>query len=297
MLDSYLGGMSSGALTRAALCLGLLGAPLSPGVVGQTADNRGAHGDVSDLLDRATTFAERFFRNFSSVVAEERYEQRIRVPAGNRTDRPLRTVLVSDFLMVDIPGEGWFPFRDVFERDGKQIRDRQDRLVDLFLTKDRKGLEQARAISNESTRYNIGGIQRTVNVPTLTIAFLTLEHRSRFAFKVDAREGTRLVISYEEKGRPTIVRGMADANLPVRGRFWFDEGNQAVVRTELRATDSLMDSRVTVSYEHDPALNLWVPTHMEELYRRSLNRVEVSGNATYSKFRRFQVTTTQDIAQ
>lgn len=266
---------------------------MSPRASARPPDTGDARADVSALVDRATAFAERFFRTFSSVVAEERYEQRL---SGQGTI-PRRTVLVSDFLLVEIPGEGWFPFRDVFELDGKQIRDRQDRLVKLFLKPDRTGLEQARAISDESARYNIGGVQRTVNVPTLTLAFLTLEHRSRFAFKADGREGTRLVLSYEEKARPTIVRGLQDSNLPVRGRFWFDERDEAVVRTELRATDSVLDSRINITYGHNAELNMWVPVRMEELYRRTASRTNVSGGATYSKFRRFQVSTTQDLAQ
>ena len=72
---------------------------------------------------------------------------------------PTETVLVSDFLLVQVPGEGWLPFRDVFERDGKQVRDREERLAALFLKgSSRSAFEQARAIMDEGARYNIGNV-------------------------------------------------------------------------------------------------------------------------------------------
>ena len=275
------------------VCASLLGVLMSAGAVGQTVDNRAARRDVSDLTDRAATFADGFFRDFASVVAEERYDQQL---LGTGIG-PRRTVLVSDFLLVDVPGQGWMPFRDVFERDGQQIRDRQNRLVDLFLTQGRQGLEQAQAISSESARYNIGSVQRTVNVPTLALAFLLAEHRWRFAFKLDGRNDNVAVVSFEEKIRPTVVHDIRGGDVPMRGRFWFDERAQAVVRTEVRAIDATTEAMIGVTYERNAALNLWVPARMEERYRRDGSRNSMLGEATYSKFRRFQVTTTQELGQ
>jgi hypothetical protein len=63
------------------------------------------------------------------------------------------------------------PFRDVFERDGKQVRDRQERLAALFLKgSSRSAFEQARAIMDEGARYNIGNVARNINMPTLAAA-------------------------------------------------------------------------------------------------------------------------------
>jgi hypothetical protein len=78
-----------------------------------------AQGDVSTLVDRASAYVESFQRNFGSVVAEERYEQRLRrtpTPTGTSVQQrggggPQETTLVSDFLLVEVKGEGWLPFR------------------------------------------------------------------------------------------------------------------------------------------------------------------------------------------
>src|SRR5262245_9760080 len=69
--------------------------------------------DASALVDRAAAYVEVFQRDFGAMVAEERYEQAIRPVAGSvtRSGRgvagPQQTVLVSDFLLVQVPGEGW----------------------------------------------------------------------------------------------------------------------------------------------------------------------------------------------
>ena len=116
-------------------------------------------------------------------------------------------MLVSDFLLVQVPGEGWMPFRDVFERNGTKLRDREERLAQLFLNgSSRSSFEQARQIMQEGSRYNIGSIERTINLPTLPLLFLTPAHRDRFTFELgkrDPEEGT--IVEYREVRGPTYV--------------------------------------------------------------------------------------------
>jgi hypothetical protein len=269
--------------------------------------------DFATLLARAGAYVESFQRNFGSVVAEERYEQTLRRVIGANTTSvqrggggPMETVLVSDFLLVQVPGEGWLPFRDVFERDGKQVRDRQERLAALFLKgSSRSALEQARAIMDEGARYNIGNVARNINMPTLALPFLTAQHRMRFEFKAGKRDdagSVRLqadqaaVIEFKETGRPTFISTTGGRDLPVSGRFWVDERDGTVLRTELRALDTSVEAHIVVTYELDAGTGLRVPVRMEERYRRSRDPMEVRGVATYSRFRRFQVNTSEELA-
>ena len=46
-----------------------------------------------------------------------------------------------------------------------------------------------------------------------------------------------------------------------------------------------------------PAPGSWVPARMEERYRRGRDPTEVRGVATYSRFRRFQVNTSEETRQ
>jgi hypothetical protein len=260
---------------------------------------------LGELLDRASRYVEAFQRNFGSVVAEERYEQTTRRVMGATTTSvqrgggPTDTVLVSDFLLVQVPGEGWLPFRDVFERDGKQIRDRQERLAALFLNgSSRASFDQARAIMDESARYNIGNVSRNINVPTLPLPFLLAINRKRFQFKSVKRgdDDPGAVVEFRESGRPTFISTTGGRDLPVSGRFWIDERDGIVLRTELHALDTSVEAHITVSYEPDAGTGLRVPVRMEERYRRGRDPVEVRGVATYSRFRRFQVSTSEEVA-
>ena len=57
--------------------------------------------------------------------ADRLLQRRIAVPGSSSVQQrgfggPQETTLVSDFLLVEVKGEGWLPFRDVFERDGKK---------------------------------------------------------------------------------------------------------------------------------------------------------------------------------
>jgi hypothetical protein len=266
-----------------------------------------AAADVSALVERAVTYVERFQENFGSVVSEERYEQRLRrIPiAGNTSVQPRggggpqETTLVSDFLLVEVKGEGWLPFRDVFERDGKPVRDREARLATIFLKGGRNAFEQAQAVMNEGARYNIGNINRNINTPTLTLAFLTERHRGRFEFKLGKRDDAEpgVVIEFRETGRPTFVATTGGRDLPVRGRFLISEADGTVLRSELDAIDTGVEAHITVTYQKDEGIGLFVPARMEERYRRPRDPMEVYGVATYSRFRRFQVSTSEELAK
>ena len=265
-----------------------------------------AQTDVSVLVDRATAYVETFQRQFGSVVAEERYEQRLRrIPNPTNTSLqqrggggPQETTLVSDFLLVEVKGEGWVPFRDVFERDGKPVRDREERLAKIFLKGERNAFEQARAVMTEGARYNIGNINRNINAPTLALAFLTEQHRRRFEFKLGKRDDADpgVEIEYRETARPTFVSTTGGRDLPVKGRFWINETDGTVLRSELDAVDTGVEAHITVTYERDEGIGLFAPARMEERYRRPRDPMEVQGVATYSRFRRFQVSTTEELA-
>jgi hypothetical protein len=262
---------------------------------------------VSVLVDRASAYVEKFQQSFGSVVSEERYEQRMRrVPSATNTSvqqrggpGPQETTLVSDFLLVEVKGEGWLPFRDVFERDGRPVRDREARLATIFLKGGRDAFEQARAIMDEGARYNIGNINRNINMPTLPLAFLTERHRLRFEFKLGKRDEADpgVEIEFRETARPTFVATTGGRDLPVRGRFWISEADGTVLRTELDAVDTGVDAHITVTYQKDDGIGMFAPARMEERYRRPRDPMEVHGVATYSRFRRFQVSTSEELAK
>lgn len=261
----------------------------------------GAQDPVLIVVQRAAAYVADYQQKLSMVVAQERYEQEVRYPAppGSRTrDLVQRTVLLSDFLLVRGPEGAWLPFRDVFERDGMPVRDREERLSSLFLNGSATALNQARRIADESSRYNIGNINRNVNVPTLPLEFLSDGQRARFSFEYEggAANGVRVVRFEEERG-PTYIRTTNGRDLPTSGRYWIEEETGRVERTELRASDAGLEAKITVTYRPDELADLWVPARMDEQYAQKNDRSEIRGTAVYSRYRRFHITTSDDLAK
>jgi hypothetical protein len=143
----------------------------------------------------------------------------------------------------------------------------------------------------EGARYNIGNIDRNINVPTLPLPFLTALFRHRFAFTLGKHDDEGVVLSFREIGRPTFISTTGERDLPVEGRYWVDPDTGVIHRTELRAVDTSVEAHINVTYQLDAGTKLWVPARMEERYRRARDSSEVRGVATYSRFRRFQVST------
>jgi hypothetical protein len=261
-----------------------------------------AQSETGAIVARAGAYVAEFERRFGSMVTEERYEQSVQdlPPLGARS-RPQweRVTLVSDFLLVQVPGEGWTPFRDVFERNGQKLRDREERLARLFLNgSSRSSFDQARQIMLESSRYNVGTIERTINIPTMPLVYLTPAHRGRFHFELgkrDPQDGT--MIEFREVKGPTYVSTRDGKDMPSAGRFWVDEATGAIRRTELDVEDSAVEAHIKVVYRLDDSLGIWVPSRMEERYRDKTSGHAVRGVATYSRFRKFQVSTSEEIAQ
>lgn len=254
--------------------------------------------DLRLILSRIAEYVGAYQRQFAAYVAEEDYEQSAR---GQR-----RRVLRSDLLLLPPDAGGdWVQFRDVFEVDGRKVRDRADRLKKLFLENSAVGHRQLEAIQEESARYNLGEIRRNQNVPLYPMIFATADNIPRFAFKV-AKKTTidGLVawrVEYSERVRPTFIKNPQGRDVPVHGAFTVDYATGAVMATEMIAEDSEMRGSVVVRYRRDEEQGLWLPAEMSEYYSERMAGVVsgygrkpglwVEARATYSNFRRFRVTT------
>jgi hypothetical protein len=250
---------------------------------------------TADILPRATTYVQDFISRFANVVAEERYSQRITSP--NR-----RRELLSDFLLVRLAETGdWQAFRDVFEVDGKPVRDREARLTKLLLTPSRNAFQQAAAIANESARQNLADIG-TLNNPLIALSFLQPRYQPRFRFlpaRLDKKLGTDVwLIQFQEFVVPTILKGNANRDLPSRGRLWIEGATGRVVKTELEigsnsARFGLTPISIATTYAFDEALGLNVPVEMQEFYPQGDN--QFTSVAKYGRFRRFDVKTEETV--
>ncbi len=247
---------------------------------------------LDGVLRLAGEYVADYAGRLSAVVAEERYTQRD--TPGARSIGGTRN-LVSDFLLVRVPGtQEWIGFRDVFEVNAWKVRDRQERLLNLFVQSPGDAIERARRISDESARYNIGPIHRTINLPTTALLFIAPSSQPRFTFKKAGEEtvdGVRYwVVEGKEHQTPTFIRSSLGKYWFLTTRYWIDPASGRIARTDMRVSEGLR-SAVTVDYKPDGRLGLWVPAAMKESYDQG--SVMIRCEATYSNYRAFQVNTSE----
>lgn len=260
---------------------------------------------LETVLKNAATYLSNFHRQLSGIVAEETYDQRVfkrdinyRAPVANRR-------LKSDLLLIQPPGsDRYVELRDVFEVDGQPVRDRQERLTRLFGDRSAAAGDQLGSIIKESARYNIGAIVRTVNTPLMPMLFLDPAYQPRFRFKRSKKTVATLgggpqmkaeespvfgvstemwTIEYEERRRGTVIKTPQGRDMPVRGRFWINPENGAILMTELLIGAEEVKAVVTVSYQSEPLMGFLVPVEMRERYAGIEDVIE--GTAVYGRFR------------
>jgi hypothetical protein len=268
---------------------------------------------IADVLFRAGTYVTAFQRQLSGVVAEETYVQDVHDPPV-LTPRPqLRAgighrELKSDLLLVKPDkADRWIQFRDVFEVDGKPIRDRSERLMKLFVEPSTSTASQADQIVTESARYNIGNVLRTINVPVFALLVLDPARQRHFTFTRAGPGSPTItrdfkvpdgawVIRFEEVGPGTLIITANNRDLPCHGRFWIDPATGRVLMSELIAEDFQVSGTIVVKYQQDVVADLLVPAAMHERYIERRSNVRTEGAATYGKFRQFQVKVDEKIA-
>jgi hypothetical protein len=249
---------------------------------------RAAGPDLQTVLDRATAYELEFIGAFENVVAEEVYVQEMTSPRRKRT-------IKSDFLFVKYPDvEGSMALRDPFEVDGKAVRDATsaDRMMKLFTSPVPNAVLRARALAEEGARYNLLDIG-TLNNPVLAMVFLQPNYRPRFRFNLAGIEKdlgpTIRTVRFQEFRIPSILRGGANQDMLSRGLIWVDEETGRVVKTRLQIGPFRTPPEIVTTYRRDADLGIDVPAQMRDWYPD--RNGDISGVATYGRFRRFVVRT------
>jgi hypothetical protein len=266
---------------------------------------------LKQVLVRAGDYVREFQRQLSSTVSEETYFQEvvpIVAPDANANVRYERRQLRSNLLLLRPENSiTWVQFRDVLEVDGNPVPDRDDRLAGLLVDPTALTSERVNRLRSESARYNIGDIERTLNVPVLPLVILSPRVQSQFRFRVDSPGQERArdrsaaplpetpnfrvsaevwVVRFEERTRPTLVRTPEGASILSKGRFWIEPQSGRVLMSEMIAENDDVRAQVNVSYQSEPLVGLLVPVEMREQYRARRYNATISGQASYSRFRR-----------
>jgi hypothetical protein len=250
---------------------------------------------VKDVMKKVGAYVDSYGERASIVVGSEQYTQ---TTAGNTDRSHASRVIAADVAIVRVESiSGWVGFRDVIEVDGIKQTDREDRLLKL-LTRPGGDYGEARRLSDEGARFNIGLIQRNFNVPTSALFFFSPANLDRFKFsgKDVGRDGT-WHIAFREVDRPTLIRTPEGESVPSEGDLWVNPDDGTVLRTVLKTETHPPGTRtqrglgrVEVSYRFVESIGMWLPAAMDEQFettgpKNAWDRLD--GHATYSNYRQF----------
>lgn len=242
---------------------------------------------LETVLERLRGYLTTYYQAYAATIATEHYTQR----AGLET-----VTLESEFAMVRVPGrEEWLGFRDVLRSNGKEVTARSGRLAELFTNPTARSFDMASKIGQESARFNIGAVRRTVNNPAVVLEVLAPRHHARFRFSKSGEERVgkirAWIVRIDEHARPTIVRSSIGADEPIDGRLWVDPANGTLLRASIRFLISNFPREslsLDVTFEEEPRLRMWVPARMRETHEAGIGYPQ-TGEATYSDYRQFAV--------
>jgi hypothetical protein len=258
--------------------------------------NAQAEPTLDDVMARMHAYLNEYAKQLPAMIATERYQQRF--GSGMRRSQRL---LISDYGLIQVQGDSeWLGFREVLSVDGKPVTDSARRLTELLAKPTAHSLQQARLIAEESARYNIGPVVRTINDPAVVLELLDGRHKNRMRFSKNGEDTVDRVrvwiVRYQELGNPTIIRTRDRKDVPTRGRAWIDPVSGRILRADLTVDPGLgVTGTLDVTFEHDDRMGFAVPSKMTERYTNR-NLVNVStGEATYSNYRRFTVDTEENI--
>ena len=252
---------------------------------------------VGTILNRMYAYLSAYESELSSVVADERLDQRVtrlRAERHQFGDSTVTRLIESEVSFTRLPGQHeWLGFRDVQRINGYRRRNSGLSLAEL-LRKGGDALTQAKAIAQAGAAYNLG-LPRTINVPTAVLEILHPAHRARFRFTLAGSDTIRqtpvAVLAFGETARPTVVRQPDGGNIVSTGRAWIEPATGRILRVEWYYDSEPADPaipvrpRLIVEFEPSAALGIFVPTRMDEVFGVPYGTGD--GTATYRNFRRF----------
>lgn len=248
------------------------------------------------LPDLVRAYVERFEQEASALVAEEHYTQVITRTLRRSTTETQTRVLRSDFVLVKPADSGpWLGYRDVFEVDGKEVRERDARLLQILESTAPDSLQRAQRMADEGARFNIGPA-RTINIPTMPLQLLAARYKDRIRLRVGGRisdSSGRILLTFEERTRPTIVRTHEGWNVKTSGEVIVRPDGAILMATLVFQFElpERTDPRFTmrVYYQEVPGHSVLLPLAMSEELPAQWG--SGTGEARYSNYRRFQTAT------
>lgn len=243
------------------------------------------------LVASAARYVVDYQVQFKFLVADETYTQRVFDARGNAiAERRMTGELFLTFIPADAE---WIAVHDVAEVDGRPVIDRDDLRQVL-----RQGeiSRVAQLVANRNAAFNIGGVRRNFNEPTLPLLLFGARRVGGVSFDrravVRTADAARVTLAFTERERPTLIRTARGGPIFTKGEIVLDAATGRIERTSLQLKDDDIEARLTTEYAPDDKLKLWVPTVFSERYEGKIEgqRQVILCEARYTNYRRFEVT-------
>lgn len=331
---------------RSACCAALWSLALAGGAQAQPGSATAASAPVSEdaagprkgrleaLVASVGAYVERFQTEMEAAVLDESYVQLLRQPCCRESRKPgddpalvwqmapagprpkgliARRQLKSEVLLVRVAGGMRMGYRDVYEVDGKAVQDRNERIRQLFLLGSAESAVALGRIATESSRFNLGEMQRTTNLPTLPLLYLAPAMHPRLHFsrggEAEVEGAKTTILEFREDASPTLAASAHGIDMPARGRVWVEPEGGRIRRIELRYEPGARRV-MNVWFGEDPRIGVLAPVRMWEWYEKlplagepaatASQRAwpaDLEGLAIYTNLRLFSVDTSEEIGE
>lgn len=265
----------------------------------QPAPPQHATHDLTHTVRIASAWTERFTQNLSGLLFREKYLQKTLGGAGGTpgvgTQTRTRELLTEAnvFLLYAEATREFVLFRDVYIVNGRDITNHTARLQMLLADGSDRAVEQAKRLTDASAAFNMGSVNRNVNIPTMGLRYLGPGTVNGVRFKEAGRETVQgldtVIVDFEEFASPTLVRGTGDTDVRARGRYWIHTGSGSVPRAHVDFAGAGVEGRMEIDLMMHPQLSAWVPKEMTEVWRALGQRI--TGLAQYDRYQRLTVST------
>jgi hypothetical protein len=258
------------------------------------------------VLPRARAAIDRYLNEAAFLLADEQCEQKafeavrdhsgaggvLLQPRGQRRWQAEIALVPTPELAAG--GNPWTEFRDVLTVDGRPVPDREERLSTILQRQNTLRIDQARAITQQSARFNIGR-ERNTNTPSVPLLVLARSNAHRFAFSAAGEEridGTGVLkVQFKELRSPTLIKSGGSDCFAV-GSFWIATETGNVVQADVWCGNAgHATPPMTVRYTREAHLGLWMPSEMHERPfdgTIAIGMTSVEGKCRYSNYRRFE---------
>jgi len=255
--------------------------------------------DLTAVLSRAAAYvAEYEDVHLGNVLAAENYLQEASAGRFGREQRRTQ----SDFLIVMMGGDR-FGVRRVNRVDGAEVQS-QESSFEAMMDDSAEGLRRRiTALKKESAKYNIGVVQRDINLPTFALRVARKQESGRFAFRKQDTDKVSGVetweVAFQERRSPTLVHGNQGESLLSSGALWIEPATGRILKTEFKVENPFskppVTAQVVVTYKPDAKLGMLVPAEMTERYDSDVTSIRCTAN--YSNFRPFKVEVSEKVGK